>query len=216
MTATHDIKVRVEPRHNPVTPPGSYIDPHARVGHGCTIGRNVYIGPHVTIGADCVIGPGSVIGSDGFGYEWEDGVGWQRKPQTCGVVIEDDVHIGANTCIDRGSYRDTFIGSGTRIDNLVHIAHNVIVGPNCLVIACAELSGSVELGEGAQIAPNACVREHLTIGAGALVGLGAVAVTDVPAGETWVGNPARRLEAKRPEPVRPSPMATETKGGSKP
>ena len=203
MTATGSIKVRVEPRHNPVTPPGSYIDPKARVGRGCTIGRNVYIGPHVTIGDDCVIGPGSVVGWDGFGYENVDGH-WEKKPQNFGVVIEDDVHIGPLTNIARGSYRDTFVGSGTRIDALVHVAHNVRIGRDCLVIATAELSGSVEVGEGAWISPNASVREHLTIGAGALVGLGAVVVKDVEPNTTVVGNPAVPLSSKAPPPPPPT------------
>lgn len=153
---------------------------------------NAHPGRRITIGKDCVIQPGAQIGQDGFGYTFENGR-WEPKPHNFGVAIEDDVHIGANTCIDRGSYRDTRIGQGTRIDNLVHIAHNVQVGRNCIIVAGAEVSGSVVIGDGAWIGPNACIREHLTIGAGAVIGIGAVVVKDVPAGETWVGNPARRL-----------------------
>lgn len=156
------------------------------------IAPNAYIGEHVTIGPGCIIGPGAVIGWDGFGYKRHHDH-WVRKPQAHGVVIEANVHIGANTCIDRGSHRDTVIGEGTRIDNLVHIAHNVQVGKHCLIIAGAELSGSVELGDWAWVGPNACVREHLTIGDEALIGIGAVVVKDIPAGETWCGNPARPL-----------------------
>lgn len=161
------------------------------VGQGTRTHPGSYIGEHVTIGRNCRVGPGAVIGYDGFGYTPGPDGTWDRKPETHGVVIGDNVHIGANTCIDRGSYRDTVIGSGTKIDNLVHIAHNVRVGENCMIIAGAELSGSVVVGDGAWIAPNACVREHLTIGAGAKVGLGAVVVKDVEPGTTVVGNPAR-------------------------
>lgn len=183
-----------ELRRRPIPPPGAHIDPAADVHPSVRLSPNVWIGPHVTIGRDCVIGPGSVIGWDGFGYEKGPQGGWVEKPQTHGVVIERNVHIGGNVCIDRGSYRDTRIGIGTRIDNLVHIAHNVQIGWDCLVIAQAELSGSVKVGAGCWIGPSACVREHLSIGDGALVGIGAVVVKDVPAGETWAGNPARRLK----------------------
>lgn len=191
MSATRaDINIR-----RPFRPPGCQVDPTAFVDVSCRLAPNVWIGPNVTIFEGCEIGPGSVIGWDGFGYEWsEQRHQWTRKPQSCGVRIGPNVHIGANVCIDRGSYRDTVVGEGCRIDNLVHIAHNVIVRDHTLVIAKAELSGSVEVGKRCWIGPAACVREHLKIGDGALVGIGAVVVKDVPAGETWAGNPAKRLD----------------------
>lgn len=193
MSATRDIKVSITGDvRKLVTPPGAYIAPGTKVGMNSHIDRNVFIAPNVTIGKNCIIQPGAVIGSDGFGFEKVDGR-WTRKPQAHGVVIGDNVEVGANVCIDRGSWRPTIIGDGTKIDNLVHIAHNVQIGEHCLVIALAEVSGSVEVGDGVWIGPSACIREHLSIGADALVGIGAVVLQNVPAGETWVGNPARRL-----------------------
>ncbi len=173
-----------------------YISTEARIGEGARIGANVYIGSHVTIGAGVVIQPGAVIGEDGFGYERDDLGRWIPKPHHCGVVIGDDVHIGANTCIDRGSWRDTVIEQGARIDNLVHVAHNARVGRDTVLVAQAEVSGSVEVGDGAWIGPRACVRQRLTIGARALVGMGSVVLKDVPADQTWAGSPARCINAE--------------------
>jgi UDP-3-O-[3-hydroxymyristoyl] glucosamine N-acyltransferase len=166
------------------------------IGAGTFIHPTAYVADGVTIGRGCRIGPGASIGWHGFGYSPDPAGGWQRKPETHSVVIGDNVDIGANTCIDRGSYRDTTIGAGTKIDNLCHIAHNVEIGQSCLVIAGAEVSGSVVIGAGAWVGPNACIKEHLTIGARAMVGIGAVVLGDIPADQTWVGNPARVLNAE--------------------
>lgn len=197
MSATRDIKVTIAGDAGRLRRANSLVHPTARVegtiGPGTKVGPHAWIGMNVTIGAACVIGPGVVIGCDGFGYE-NVGDRWERKLQNHGVVIEDDVQVGANAVIARGSYRDTVIGTGTRIDALAFVAHNCIVGEHCMIVAHAELSGSVEVGDGAWIGPSACVREHLSIGAGALVGLGAVVVKDVSDGETWAGNPAKRLK----------------------
>lgn len=164
------------------------------VGESTIVHAFAWIGPLVTIGRNCVIGAGAAIGNDGFGYTQQEDGSWLRKPRSHGVVIEDDVHIGANTCIDCGSWRDTHIGRGSRIDNLCHIAHNVIIGRDCLVIAQAMLAGSVELGDGAYVAPCACVREHRSIGAGAFIGLGAVVVDDVSDGDCVKGMPAKTFQ----------------------
>jgi UDP-3-O-[3-hydroxymyristoyl] glucosamine N-acyltransferase len=165
---------------------------HGEIGEGTTVGPLVYIGPKVTIGSDCIISPGAIIGSDGFGYEKQDDGSWKPKPQGAGgVVIADDIHIGANSVIHAGSYRPTSIGSGTRIDASVFVAHNVQIGRDCLIIAQSEISGSVEIGDRVYIAPAVSVRDHISIGAGAFVGLGSVVVADVEPGTTIYGVPAK-------------------------
>jgi UDP-3-O-[3-hydroxymyristoyl] glucosamine N-acyltransferase len=179
-----------------VSPKGHPISVPSVPWHPC-IHPSAVIYDHVEVGDNVTIGAGCVIGGPGFGYEWDDDLYlWVKKPETHGVVIEDDVHIGANTCIDRGSYRDTVIGAGTRIDNLVHVAHNVQVGRNCLVIAQAELSGSVVVEDNCWIGPRACVREHLTIGHDSLVGIGSVVVKDVEPHTTVMGVPAKPKETR--------------------
>lgn len=181
---------------------GAMIHPDADIGRGSVIHAGAVIGADVRIGWNCVIGPGAKIGQAGFGYEYvpepdnpDPRWYWRQKPHPFGVIIGDNVDVGANTCIDRGSWRNTVIGAGTKIDNLVHIAHNVITGRDCIVIAHAEISGSCVLRDRAYIAPGAMVRERLTVGEGSIVGLGAVVVKDVPDGMIVVGNPARVMKA---------------------
>lgn len=150
-----------------------------------------------SIRSNCRIHPSAQIGVDGFGYELQPDGTWDEKPQSCGVVIGDNVHIGAGAVIARGSYRDTTIGNGTKVDANCFVAHNVLIGENCLIVAGAEISGSVVLGDGVIIGPNVCIKEHVTVGDGALIGCGAVVLKDVPAGQVWVGNPARYLRDRR-------------------
>src|SRR3990170_620588 len=162
---------------------------------GMMICPTAWIAPGVTIGERCYIGPGAAIGSRGFGYEWGEEQ-WNYREHPFGVVIGDDVSIGANTVIDRGRWRETVIGQGTKIDASCFIAHNVAIGAHCLVIANSMIAGSCEIGDHCWIGPSAQITDHVKVGDGARVGLGAVVLRDVPAGEVWVGNPARRLRKR--------------------
>lgn len=173
--------------------PNCHIHPSAKIADSAVLFPYVYIGPGVEIGERVVIMSGASIGAPGFGYEQEEDGSWSYREHPYGVIIQDDVHIGANACIDAGRHRFTYIGRGTKIDNLVHIAHNVWIGEDCLIIALAEVSGSVEIGDKVVISPSASIRDHHNIGDEAHVGIGACVVKDIPAGETWAGVPARRL-----------------------
>jgi UDP-3-O-[3-hydroxymyristoyl] glucosamine N-acyltransferase len=146
----------------------------------------------VRIGANCS------IGLPGFGYERdEDGRYW-RFPHLGRVIIASDVEIGSNTCIDRGAIGDTIIERGVKIDNLVHIAHNVILKENVVVIANSMVAGSVTVDADAWISPSAAIKNKLSIGHGSVVGLGAVVIRDVAPHTTVIGNPARLLEKGPP------------------
>ena len=172
------------------------IGSHCVVGDGVSIGEGARLWPGVTIypgatlGARTMVHSGARIGCDGFGYVFRDGA--HQKIQHVGrCIIGDDVEIGANTTIDRGSIDDTVIGNGTKIDNLVQIAHNVRVGEKCLIISQAGVAGSVTIGDGAVLAGQAGISGHISIGAGARIAAQAGVFGDVPAGETWSGYPAR-------------------------
>lgn len=173
-----------------------YLHPTVEIGVDCRIAANVWIGAGVRIGDGCIIKAGAVIGSEGFGYLRDADGRWVPKDHEWTVVIDNDVHIGANTCIDRGSWRDTHIMTGARIDNLVHIAHNVRVGGNAVIVAGAEVSGSCVVGVGAWVGPKACIKERVRIGDAALVGIGAVVLKDVAPNTTVAGNPARVINDK--------------------
>ena len=178
------------------------------LGHGCVIGPKVRLGDGVRVGANTVIancevaegvsiGCNCTIGLPGFGYEKDgDGVYW-RFPHLGGVRIEAGVEIGSNTCIDRGSLGDTVIGAGSKLDNLVHVAHNVVLGRNTVVIANTMLGGSVSVGDGAWVAPSVTIMNQASIGAGATLGLGAVVLRDVAPHQVIVGNPGKALDKKR-------------------
>jgi UDP-3-O-[3-hydroxymyristoyl] glucosamine N-acyltransferase len=175
-----------------------YIGPFAYVGKadigsGTFIYGHVHIYDGVRIGKNVVIHAGTIIGADGFGYLRAEDGSVTSFPHVGGVEIEDDVEIGANTCIDRGSLGNTTLRRGAKIDNLVHIAHNVVVGRNAFVIANAMVGGSTVLGDGSWISPSATLRDGIRIGRDATVGLGAVVTKDVPDAEVWAGTPARPM-----------------------
>jgi UDP-3-O-[3-hydroxymyristoyl] glucosamine N-acyltransferase len=181
---------------------GATIGEDAVIGANCVVGDGVSIGagsrlwpsvtiyPGATLGARTIVHSGVRIGSDGFGYVFRDG-GHQKIPHVGRCIIGDDVEIGANTTIDRGSIDDTVVGNGTKIDNLVHIAHNVRIGQKCLLMAQVGVAGSATVGDGAILAGQAGIRGHVTIGAGARVAAQAGVFGDIPVGESWSGYPAR-------------------------
>lgn len=153
-----------------------------------------YVEPKITIGENVFIHPTAVVGSDGFGYERNEIGELEKFPHIGGVVIGDNVDIGANTCIDRGTIDDTIIGDGTKIDNLVHIGHNVKIGKHCLIIANAMIGGSTIIGDHVHIAPGVQIMNKVKIGDNVVVGLGAIVVKDIPSNTTFIGNPAREIE----------------------
>lgn len=182
--------------------PTARIGRHAVIGHGVRIGAHTVVGHHVVIGDEveigtrCNIKSGAVIGEEGFGFERDVTGAAVRLPHIGTVRIGNDVEIGSLTTVCRGTLADTVLHDGAKIDDHVHIAHNIHVGEHAFVIACAEVSGGVRIGKRAWIAPSATVLNQLTIGDDAVVGLGAVVVRNVEAGATVVGNPAKPLPRK--------------------
>lgn len=176
---------------------GSVIASGAAIGAGTRIGRDCHIGhgatvQHALIGNHVIIHPGVRIGQDGFGYAPGPN-GLEKIPQIGRVIIQDHVEIGANTTIDRGGLDDTVIGEGTKIDNLVQIAHNVRIGRHCVIVAQVGIAGSATIGNGVMIGGAAGIAGHVTIGDGVkLAALSGVA-GDVPAGARWGGQPARPM-----------------------
>ncbi len=192
------------------------IGPHACLGRDVQLGRNVRIGAGCVLGDGVAVGDdtqlyagvtlyagtalgkrvivhaGAVLGSDGFGYIPGTGGEAHRKiPHVGRCLIGDDIEIGANTCVDRGSVDDTVIGSGTKIDNLVHIAHNVRIGARCLIMAQAGIAGSVQVEDDVIIGGQAGISDHLTIGHGARLLVQSGTIADIPAEATYFGTLAR-------------------------
>ena len=210
-----------------VIDPSAQIDPSAHIGPHCVVGARTKIGPRVVlrggnhvaengvIGADSQLFPnvvvyaqsqigervrihgGAVIGADGFGYVYDSG--FHRKvPQVGQVIIHDDVEIGANTTIDRGALGPTIVGKGTKIDNLVQIAHNVVIGEHCLVVAQVGVAGSVKIGSYTTIAGQAGIAGHLKIGNKVIIAAQSGVMHDIPDGGKWLGAPAQPdRQAKR-------------------
>ncbi len=186
--------------------PLAVIEPRAEIGPRCRIGPAAIIGSGVVLGPDCRIGahaslshailgarvyiyPGARVGQEGFGFA-STKTGFLTIPQLGRVILEDDVEVGANSTIDRGSTRDTVIGAGSRLDNLVQIGHNVIIGRYCVIVAQVGISGSTELEDFVRVGGQAAMAGHLRIGQGAQIGAQAGVISDVPPGAAMLGSPA--------------------------
>ena len=197
---------------------GCYVGKNVVLGNGVVLYPNVTILDETKIGDATVIWPGTVIrerceigahcifhnnvsiGADGFGYRPnDDGRGLVKIPQIGNVLIGKGVEIGANSCVDRGKFSSTVIGDGCKIDNLVQIAHNCIMGRSCIMAGNSGLAGSVTLGDGVVIGGSASIKDHTTIHSGATVGAGSGVMNDVPAGKTVVGYPAADSREKLKE-----------------
>ena len=170
---------------------GSIVGPGVETGEGCRIFPRVTLHAGTRLGARCTVQSGSVLGSDGFGYATDEGGRHHRVPQRGGLSIGDDVEIGANVTIDRGSAGDTVIGDGTKIDNQVHIAHNVSIGRNAFIVAQVGIAGSTSVGDPAVIAGQVGIVGHVKIGDRARLGAQAGVIGDVPADAEYSGYPAR-------------------------
>ena len=195
-----------EVEHGVIIDPGAVIGPRAGIGSGTVIGANAVIGPGVQIGRDGSVGPGASImhaligdnviihagcriGQDGFRYH-PSPKGHIKVPQLGRVIIQDNVEIGANTTIDRGGTGDTVIGEGTKIDNLVQIGHNCSIGRHCIVVSQCGISGSVTLEDHVVLGGQVGVADHIVIGERAMVAAKSGVMSNIPAGEKWMGYPA--------------------------
>jgi UDP-3-O-[3-hydroxymyristoyl] glucosamine N-acyltransferase len=158
------------------------------IGDDCTIHANAVVRERCRIGNRCIIQPGAVIGSDGFGYA-PDGSSYYRIPQVGIVILDDDVEIGANSCIDRAAVEVTRIGRGTKLDNLVQIAHNCQIGENCMIVSQVGISGSTKIGNHVTLAGQVGVAGHLTIGDNVLVGAQSGVPSSLQANAAYSGTP---------------------------
>jgi UDP-3-O-[3-hydroxymyristoyl] glucosamine N-acyltransferase len=189
--------------------PGAVIGAEAEIGSGTLIGATAVIGSGVRIGRDCAIGSGTVlsnallgdrviihpgckIGQDGFGYVM--GATHLKVPQIGRVIIQDDVEIGAGTSIDRGAIRDTVIGEGTKIDNLVQVGHNVSIGRHCILVAQTGIAGSSTLEDYVVLGARVGINNNVTVGEGAQIAAISVVHGDVPPGARWGGTPAKPVK----------------------
>lgn len=187
--------------------PGAIIGPEARIGSGTRVAAGAVIGYRVTVGRDCYIGPlasvihalignrvilhaGVRIGQDGFGFAMGRDKHF-KVPQVGRVIIQDDVEIGANSAVDRGALKDTVIGEGTKIDNLVQIGHNALIGRHCVIVGQVGISGSTELGDFVVMGGQSGAIGHIKIGTGAQIAGGSHPKGDVPPGAVLAGTPAR-------------------------
>ena len=178
---------------------GTVIAAGAVVGYRVSIGRDSFLGPnasltHALVGDRVIIHAGAKIGQDGFGFAMGP-KGHLKVPQIGRVIIQDDVEIGANSTIDRGALKDTVIGEGTKIDNLVQIGHNVQIGRHCVVVGMVGISGSATLGDFVVVGGQAGIVGHINIGSGAQIAGGSGVSENVPPGERWGGTPAKPFKS---------------------
>ena len=169
---------------------GTFIGENVKIGEHSIIEANVSIGDNTTIGDNCYIAPGVAIGQAGFGYERNADGMLVQFPHLGRVAIGNDVHIGANTCIDRGTLDNTVIGDRVRIDNLCHISHNVHIGSDCAIIANSMIGGSVKIGVGGWVAPSSSVINGIELGSNIIVGMAAVVTKPVSDDQVVAGSPA--------------------------
>jgi UDP-3-O-[3-hydroxymyristoyl] glucosamine N-acyltransferase len=169
--------------------PGAYVGDDTVLGDDVELFPNVVVRERCTLGHRVVIHAGSVIGTDGFGYRW-DGTRHAKVPQIGVVVIEDDVEIGSCTCVDRAKFAETRVGRGTKIDNLVQVGHNVVMGPNCIVAGQAGMAGSVTMGAGVMLGGQCAVRDHVHMADGAMLAACSGAMDDVAPKQFVSGLPA--------------------------
>jgi len=193
--------------------PNCSIGEKSEIGSQCRLDSNVVVYHHCRIGNDCILQSNSTIGSIGFGYSFIDG---QHRliPHNGGVILEDGVEIGSNSCVDRAKFGNTVIGAGTKVDNLVQIAHNVRTGKCCLMAGHVGISGSTKVGNGVVFAGASGSSDHVEIGDGAVLGAQAVATGKIEPGQTVLGLPARdvRKELKSKSVYRNLPeLAKEVK-----
>lgn len=176
-----------------------YIGPFTYVGkseidEGTIIYGNCFVFDNVKIGKNVSINAGSIIGSEGFGYELNEKNEYEKFIHIGGVEIHDNVDIGANTCVVRGALANTIIGEGTKIDNLVHIGHNAIIGKHCIITANNMVGGSVRIEDHSWLGPSSSTLNQLTLAKNSYAGLGSVITKNLPSGEVWAGNPAVPIE----------------------
>lgn len=172
---------------------GVFVGGESRLGKHCELWPHVVVRERCTLGDRVVIHPNSTVGSDGYGYTFADGR-HVKIPQIGAVEIGDDVEIGANCAIDRAKFGATRIGNGTKIDNQVQVAHNVQIGPHCLIVAQCGIAGSTRLGQGVVLGGKVGIKDHVELGDGAQVAACACLSKDVPAGRTVIGVPAVERE----------------------
>ncbi|MUV02123.1 UDP-3-O-(3-hydroxymyristoyl)glucosamine N-acyltransferase [Flavobacterium rakeshii] len=175
---------------NAVIYPNVTVLDDSTIGNGTTIWSGTVVRERCIIGDYCILHPNCTIGADGFGFRPCPQQGLVKVPQIGNVVIGNKVEIGAGSCVDRGKFSSTIIGDGCKIDNLVQIGHNSVMGRFCIMAGNSGLAGSVTLGDGVVIGGSASIKDHVTIGSGAVVGAGSGVTGDVAAGKTVLGYPA--------------------------